>query len=167
MAVRGRGDRNCTLKRNTSLAAGGRRHEFAAMKTTAFFSLTAAASLCSCVTTPRPASGTWESVQPVLERNCVHCHGAQRLAGMPAMTTSAVLAQFAKENRWIVPGSPEGSRFYQVVVLGDDQPGAMPPTGHAISNSDREILHAWIANRAPVPASSLPLQPQGEAPRSR
>ena len=86
---------------------------------------------------------------------------------MPAMTSSGVLAEFAKSNRWIVPGSPEGSRIYQVVLLGDDQPGAMPPSGHAISKQDREIIRAWIANRAPVPPASVPLVPQGEAPRSQ
>lgn len=83
------------------------------------------------------------------------------------MTSSEVLGEFAKENRWIVPGSPEGSRFYQVVVLGDDQPGAMPPTGHAVSERDREALRLWIAAGAQVPMQAVALTARDEAPRSR
>ena len=139
-----------------------------ALTSTFLSAMTAAVLFTGCATTGTGhAPGTWESVQPMLEKHCVHCHGTERLSGMPAMTSSAVLAEFAKSNRWIVPGSPEGSRIYQVVILNDDQPGAMPPSGHAVPKADREVLRAWIANRAPVPPVSVPLVPREEAPRSR
>jgi len=116
----------------------------------------------------RPAAGSFASVQRVIESNCVHCHGTNRLAHMPAFTDSAALAGLIGPNKWIVPGQPERSRFFHVVIYADAHPAAMPPTGHAVSGSDIEKLRAWIAAGAPLPEGTpVVLKPQGKAPRSR
>jgi Planctomycete cytochrome C len=107
-------------------------------------------------------------VRPVIERNCVHCHGQHRLANMPSFSDTRALAALRGPANWIVPGKPEASRFYQVVTLPDSVLGAMPPTGHGISRGDREKLRAWIAEGAPLPESPpVALVPRGDPPRSR
>ncbi len=120
-----------------------------------------------CATAPQPpASAAFQRVLPLLETNCVHCHGEQRLASMPAFTDTKALAALIGPGKLIVPGQPEGSRFLQVVTLADNQAGAMPPTGHAIAKRDVEALRAWIQNGAPLPAENITLNPRGTGVRS-
>lgn len=111
--------------------------------------------------------GSFARVKPVLERNCVHCHGANRLPGMPSLTDTKSLASLIGPGKLIVPGNPGQSRFYQVTTFSDSQAGAMPPTGHAIGRNEAEILRDWIQAGAPLPEEPVKLSPQGTAPRSR
>ena len=128
----------------------------------------------SCTTAPPPVAppsaaqqATFKGVLPLLETNCAHCHGAQRLPTMPALTDTKALSALIGEGKFIVPGKPESSRFYQVVTLSDNEAGAMPPTGHAISKRELQSLQKWIASGAPLPAENLAITPRGMAPRSR
>ncbi len=121
----------------------------------------------TCATRPSAAAGSFASVKPVLESSCVHCHGAQRLPGMPSMTDTGGLAALTGSNGLIVPGRPEESRFFTVVKLADSEAGAMPPTGHALADKDVAALSSWILAGAPLPAEVTPLIPAGQAPRSR
>jgi len=108
----------------------------------------------------------FQRVLPLLETNCVHCHGVQRLPTMPALADTKALAALIGPGKLIVPGSPESSRFFQVVTLPDNQAGAMPPTGHGISKSEVGTLRKWIQSGAPLPAENLILKPRGMGPRS-
>jgi mono/diheme cytochrome c family protein len=104
-------------------------------------------------------------VQGVLETNCVHCHGYNRLSTMPPINDTHALTKLIGTH-WIVPGKPEMSRFFQVVTFPDEIPGAMPPSGHAISPREVGILRDWIKAGAKVPAQNIKLHPQGPLPRS-
>lgn len=116
----------------------------------------------------REKPGSFASVQPVLETNCVHCHGKNRLSNMPSFDDTRAFGKLIGKSNWIVPGHPEQSRFFQVVTLNDEQPGAMPPTGHAIKPSEVEILRAWIAAGARLPEGGpVALTPRGPGQRSR
>jgi len=106
-------------------------------------------------------------VRPVLERSCVHCHAVQRLPGMPALTNTQALTSLTGPGKLIFPGSPERSRFFQVVTLSDHDVGAMPPTGHGLPKREVEALRTWILEGAPVPDRNMDLTPQGVVPRSR
>jgi mono/diheme cytochrome c family protein len=122
-----------------------------------------------CVTAPPSTlavKGGFSSVLPLLETNCVHCHGTQRLPSMPALVDTKSLATLIGPGKLIVPGQPEKSRLYQVVTLTDQQPGAMPPTGHAITPGEVSALRAWIQAGAPLPAQNIVLTPRGSGPRS-
>lgn len=104
-------------------------------------------------------------VRTVLETNCVHCHGDNRLSTMPPISNTHALTKLVGTS-WIVPGKPELSRFFQVVIFPDTVPGAMPPSGHAISKRDVQILRDWISTGAKVPARNITLHPRGPLPRS-
>lgn len=122
-----------------------------------------------CTTDPASPAETaaFKPVQTVLETNCVHCHGDNRLSTMPSIHDSRALAKLIGSGKWIVPGKPEQSRFFQVVTFPDQVPGAMPPTGHAISKKDVATLHQWISAGARVPTgATIPFTPRGEMPRS-
>jgi mono/diheme cytochrome c family protein len=125
------------------------------------------ALLTSCSTSPtNPADDqAFSQVRTVLETNCVHCHGDNRLSTMPPINDTHALTKLVGTS-WIVPGKPEVSRFFQVVIFPDTVPGAMPPSGHAISKRDVQILRDWINAGAKVPAHNITLHPQGPLPRS-
>ncbi len=123
----------------------------------------------SCTTKPANSDAlrAFAPVQSVLETNCAHCHGDNRLSTMPPITDSHALSRLITADGWIVPGKPEDSRFFQVVTFPDEIPGAMPPTGHAISSRDVETLRAWIKNGATVPRGKMiRFAAKGELPRS-
>ncbi len=135
------------------------------------FALVAAWMLVSCSTPSAHAPAVEQSgfadARGVIERNCVHCHGTQRLATMPSFNDTRSLAALRGTGKWIVPGKPDESRFLQVVTLSDSQAGAMPPTGHAIAAKDIAKLRAWIVAGAPLPSGApIVLKPQGEGIRS-
>lgn len=124
----------------------------------------------SCVTTHEPTSEerSFEKVQMVLETNCVHCHGKDRLTTMPPISDSRALTKLIGPKTWIIPGKPDSSRFYQVVSMPDTMPGVMPPTGHAISKQEVAMLRQWIVAGAQVPAGrTIKFTPRGVPPRSR
>jgi mono/diheme cytochrome c family protein len=112
-------------------------------------------------------AASFARVRPVLEGSCVHCHGWQRLPGMPPLTDTKALAALTGPGQLIVPGHPDQSRFYAVMTLADNQTGAMPPTGHALSRKEVAALRTWIEEGAPVPFENSKLVPAGAVPRSR
>ena len=125
------------------------------------------ALLVSCSTTPTTPAETkaFAAVSTVLETNCVHCHGDNRLSTMPPINDSHALSKLIGKH-WIVPGKPEMSRFFQVVTFPDTVPGAMPPSGHAISKTEAQTLRKWIKDGARLPAQNVKLTPHGPLPRS-
>jgi mono/diheme cytochrome c family protein len=131
----------------------------------------AAGMLMSCSTPPAKVGSAGGSgfaeARMVIEQNCVHCHGTQRLKTMPSFNDTLSLAALRGPGNWIVPGKPESSRFFQVVTLPDSHAGAMPPTGHAISREEISKLRAWITAGAPLPDAPVELKPEGMGPRSR
>ncbi len=137
------------------------------MKPSILATFALAAILASCRTPlmdPAEAQA-FAPVQRVLETNCVHCHGDNRLSTMPPINDTHALTKLIGTH-WIVPGQPETSRFFQVVTFPDEIPGAMPPSGHAISPREVRILRDWIKAGAKVPAHNIKLHPQGPLPRS-
>ena len=124
----------------------------------------AATSFASAERTPV----TFAKVRPVLEANCLHCHGAARLPKMPSFSDTDALAKLIGPGKLIVPRRPDKSRMYQIVIYADEHPGAMPPTGHAISKAAMETLRTWIADGAVLPKGpAILLKPVGPGPRSR
>ena len=110
-------------------------------------------------------SRKWGPALTVLEHQCVHCHGDNRLSTMPPINDTHALSKLIGSH-WIVPGKPEASRFFQVVTFPDEIPRAMPPSGHAIAKKDMQILRDWIKAGARLPAQNVKLIPVGPLPRS-
>jgi len=125
------------------------------------------ACIASCTQAPvsDADAAAFAPVRAVLETNCVHCHGDNRLSTMPPINDTHALSKLIGSH-WIVPGKADVSRFFQVVTYPDEIPGAMPPTGHAISKKEVQILRGWIKAGAKLPAHNVKLTPQGPLPRS-
>ncbi len=90
-------------------------------------------------------------VRPLLENRCVNCHHAGALMGHLNLETRAKAFAERPGGPVIVPGKPGDSRFYQVLNLPGEDLKAMPPEGHRIPESEREIFKRWIAQGAQWP----------------
>jgi formylglycine-generating enzyme required for sulfatase activity len=82
-------------------------------------------------------------VQPLITKQCIVCHAADRPAGGAQLTDRASILK----GSMVVPGKPEASKLYLVIELPPGTPKAMPP-GQQLSKQDREIIRQWIAEGA-------------------
>jgi ankyrin repeat protein len=86
-------------------------------------------------------------VQPVLQQNCVGCHGAsQQLGGLRLDRRSSV---FKAGARRVVPGGLENSLVYHRLI-GNGFGRQMPPTG-ALPPEQITVIRTWIEQGAEWP----------------
>ena len=101
-----------------------------------------------------------KQIKPILEQQCLKCHGPTMAAG------GLRLQGKAQAMKAIVPGKPDQSRLLQVVEMPPDSRGAMPPGGQQLQAADRRALRDWILEGAPWPeGTSLTLA--GGPPRPK
>jgi mono/diheme cytochrome c family protein len=89
------------------------------------------------------AAWLWANqVQPLLDVNCVKCHGPiKQKSGLELDTPEAVL-KGGDEGVVIVPGKPEESRLYHYLAADSDP--HMPPKKQ-LTEAERETIRTWIA----------------------
>lgn len=80
---------------------------------------------------------TYRAVAPILERNCLSCHGL----GNPKGGYS--VASYQSVLRGVTPGQPEQSRLYRVIA--GLSPPRMPKNAPPLSQGDQETIKQWIA----------------------
>src|SRR6266550_8249334 len=92
------------------------------------------------------AAALWSSkVQPILDANCVKCHGLmQQKSGLELDSPETVL-KGGDDGAVVVPGKPEKSRLYQ--YLASDSDPHMPPKKQ-LTEVQREAVREWIAAMA-------------------
>lgn len=89
-------------------------------------------------------------IEPVLARHCYECHGPTGKADADLRFSELEKAQetyFGFDwEALIVPGSPEDSALFSVMVLPRDHEFAMPPKGEGetVSAADLERVRRWI-----------------------
>ena len=90
-------------------------------------------------------------IQPVLETNCVGCHGPQKAAGSLRLTSRQAVLKGGSTGPAVVPGDPEKSPLYRSIELAPGRPGAMPPEGPQLSAAQRSLICEWIREGAVWP----------------
>ena len=127
------------------------------------------ASLASCDKTERPAETDirfLSAIKPLLTQKCLPCHNTGTLLGELNLENRALAFAEGSKGRFIVPGKPDESRLYHVLVKPRADDDAMPPEGHAITPDDIATIRDWIAQGAEWPDGPegvlVPLNP-GEA----
>ena len=85
-------------------------------------------------------------IQPILTKQCVGCHGADRASGGIRLDKRSS----ALRPEVFVSGKPEASAGYRVLELPPGQPKAMPP-GQQLSKADRELVRRWLSEGASWP----------------
>lgn len=99
----------------------------------------------------------WEKdVWPFIERSCVECHKAPYKEGDKMKEPKAELRfdgawaimKGGENGPVLMPGKPGDSEMYSRVTLPEDDSDFMPSKGEALTENEKEILKAWIAQGA-------------------
>src|SRR5579862_7212747 len=106
------------------------------------------------------ASVLWSSkVQPLLDINCIKCHGPlQQKSGLELDTIDALM-KGGDDGAVIVPGKPQESRLYN--NLASDAEQHMPPKKQ-LTEGDRKVIREWISA---ISSADTNRTPQPHAPR--
>lgn len=93
------------------------------------------------ITTPLHARVNFvRDVKPILEYNCVRCHGPDAaMKGIRLNTKERALMS-------VVPGKPDDSMLYNIAKVG-----RMPPGPKKLTPQQLETLRKWIAEGARWP----------------
>jgi uncharacterized membrane protein/YHS domain-containing protein len=90
-------------------------------------------------------------VQPVLEQNCVACHGAEKSEAKLRLDSLAALLKGGKSGPALAPGSSGESLILKRLRLPPDDKFHMPPQGKPpLARDDLALLQWWIENGAPA-----------------
>jgi len=84
------------------------------------------------------------NVRPILQANCVPCHGATVKMKELDLSTFAGIMKGSEGGTVVTAGAPQKSRLYEMV-----QKGIMPKGGKPLSADQIAILRAWIEAGAP------------------
>ena len=96
-----------------------------------------------------PATLWSAKVQPLLDLQCVKCHGPIEQHGGLELDTPAAVLKGGDDGAVVVPGQPEASRLFQNLAADSDQ--HMPPEKQ-LTDADREIVREWITALATAPS---------------
>ncbi len=122
-----------------------------------------------------PASFYALQVHPVLDANCVGCHGSAKTQGGLRLDSYSQLMRGGKDGPVIAPGHPEQSLLLTRVTLPPGDKLFMPAEGHTpLAPAQIAMIRAWIAQGASPAATEIagvpllqhpkdpPLQPVGD-----
>lgn len=100
-----------------------------------------------------------ESVQPILEQNCLSCHQESKDKGGLRLDNKADAFAGGDSGEAIVPGFPDESPLYTLTILPEGHDDIMPPKGDPLTQEQTDTLKAWIEQGAPWP-DGVTLEPK-------
>jgi uncharacterized membrane protein len=116
-----------------------------------------------------------KQINPILDANCVVCHGEAKSQGGLRMDTYDLLMKGGRDGPVIVAGNPQNSLLLQRVTLPPDHKQFMPAEGKPPLHAEEiALIKAWIEQGASPTAVALsgvsanedrtasPLQPVGD-----
>ena len=116
-----------------------------------------------------------QQINPILDANCVSCHGQSKSHGGLRVDSYDLLMKGGKDGPVIVAAQPEKSLLFERVTLPPDHKQFMPAEGKPPLRAEEiDLIEAWIQQGASPTASTLagisireerhelPLQPVGD-----
>jgi len=92
-----------------------------------------------------------KDIQPILERNCMRCHDAEKNKGGLRMDTHELIMEGGDSGDAIVPGNPAASEILVRIHLRPIDEGVMPDEGRALEPAEVALLDEWVKAGAPWP----------------
>jgi mono/diheme cytochrome c family protein len=89
-----------------------------------------------------------EQVAPILERSCLHCHGAETAKGGLSLASRGGLLRGGENGPAVVPGKPGESLLIEMVSGAAPE---MPQKDRPLSREQVEGLRRWVEQGAPWP----------------
>jgi mono/diheme cytochrome c family protein len=110
-----------------------------------------------------------KQIQPILEKNCVKCHGPEKQKGKLRLDTKDAAMKGGKDGVVLVAGDAAKSELYRRVTLPPGHDDIMPNEGDPLTKEQADLLRDWINQgadwtepaearpaAAPSPESQLP-----------
>lgn len=85
-----------------------------------------------------------KDVWPLLEKNCLECHGAEKQKGKLRLDSKEAAFKGGENGVVIVAGKGDESPFYKRTTLARDHDDVMPPKGEGLSKAQQAVLKQWI-----------------------
>src|SRR5689334_9519423 len=79
-------------------------------------------------------------IKPLLEVQCLSCHGAEKPKGGLLLDTRANAMKGGDDGAALVPGKPGESPLFASTILPPDTDKAMPPKGERLQKTQTEKL---------------------------
>src|SRR5688572_24459227 len=97
-----------------------------------------------------------EQVKPILQANCIKCHGGEaKIKGGLRMTSRAELLKGGDTGAAVEPGNPDRSLLVKAIRY-DDEELQMPPKAK-LPQGQIDVLTQWVKRGAPMsPAADAP-----------
>ncbi|MGI9242917.1 MAG: c-type cytochrome domain-containing protein, partial [Verrucomicrobiales bacterium] len=92
-----------------------------------------------------------KDIQPVLETNCIKCHGTEKQKGDLQLHTRAAMLAGGDSGPSIDIGKPHESLLLQRSLLPADHDDVMPPKGELLTVKQTDLIRSWIAAGAQWP----------------
>lgn len=103
-----------------------------------------------------PDSFYTEHIHPVLDANCVACHGETKVKGGLRLDTYALLMKGGSDGPVVIPGQPEKSVLLERVMLPLDHKKFMPSEGKPpLKPEEITWIKAWVLQGASPTVASL------------
>ncbi|WP_282162503.1 c-type cytochrome domain-containing protein [Ulvibacterium marinum] len=85
-------------------------------------------------------------VKPILNNNCVSCHGKKKTKGELQLHTPEVLLKGGENGEIIITNNPENSELYTRLVLPKNDEDHMPPKDKRQPTPEEiELIKAWLS----------------------
>ncbi|MDG2124783.1 MAG: DUF1549 domain-containing protein, partial [Verrucomicrobiales bacterium] len=98
------------------------------------------------------ASPDFESqVRPILEQNCVRCHGSGKDKGGLAMNSASGLRAGGDSGPGMILGDPDNSELIRRIELPPEHDETMPQESARLSDNEIQVLRTWIEAGAKWP----------------
>ena len=95
-------------------------------------------------------------VRPILVKQCLKCHGADKQEGDLRLDTMAAWQRGGSQGPAIVPGKPVQSLLIRAITY-EDSDLKMPPDKR-LAQADRDTLTEWVKRGAPDPRTDGPVR---------
>jgi mono/diheme cytochrome c family protein len=107
-----------------------------------------------------------KEIQPILQQNCVKCHGAEKQKGKLRLDSRAAALKGGKDGPALVAGDAAKSDLIRRVSLPKTDDDVMPSEGDPLSKAQIELLKEWINQGAVWPETAVaketgPAKPPG------
>ncbi|MDP0492672.1 MAG: PSD1 and planctomycete cytochrome C domain-containing protein [Verrucomicrobiota bacterium JB023] len=119
-------------------------------------------------TIPLAAHPAFEAARPILEQNCIECHGAEEGKGGLRLHTEDDFLLGGDEELAFDEDDPQESELLRRVRLPHDAEGFMPPSTEKVEREhllaeDIDVLASWLEAGAPWP-EGVTLEAKEKAP---
>ncbi len=95
-----------------------------------------------------------KQVKPILEQNCIRCHGSEQGKGGLRLHTKELAITGGDSGPSLVVGKSKESSLYTTTILPPEDDRVMPPQpkNRPLTKAEAEVLRAWIDEGAKWPA---------------